>query len=92
MNDCNRHQTVVEHANGFTMADTRNIEIRCDFGSSCGGFNCPAITLNSQIPNVSIINHGFTMVDTRNIAILCDFGSSYSGFNHPAHHFQFPNT
>lgn len=92
MNDYNLHQTIVEHANGFTIADTRNIEIRCDFGSSCGGFNYPDITLNSQMPNLSIINHGFTMLDTRNIVIPCDFGSSYGGFNHLAHHFQFPIT
>jgi len=38
------------------MVDTRNIEIPCDFGSSYGGFNRPPITLNSQIPNLSIIN------------------------------------
>jgi len=92
MNECDLDQTVVEHVDGFTMVDIRNIEIPRDFGSSCGGFTCPPITLNSQKPNLSIINHGFTMVDTRNIEIPCDFGSSYGGFNRPPHHSQFPNT
>jgi len=31
----------------------------------------PPISLSSQIPNLSIINHGFTMVYTRNIEIPC---------------------
>jgi len=33
--------TKIEHANGFTIVDTRNIEIPCDFESSYGGFNSP---------------------------------------------------
>jgi len=66
-----QNKTVVEHANVFIIVDTRNIEIQCDFGSSYSGFNYPPISLSSQIPNLSIINHGFTMVYTRNIEIPC---------------------
>ena len=56
MNECDPERTFVEHANAFTIVNIRNIEIPCDFGSSYGGFNHPPITLNSQIPNLSIIN------------------------------------
>ena len=59
MNECDLGRTVFEHANGFTMVNTRNIEIPFDFGGSYGGFNwlpLAHITLNTQIPNLSIIN------------------------------------
>jgi len=39
MKECDLERTFVEHANGFTMVDIRNIEIPCDFGSSNGDFN-----------------------------------------------------
>ena len=39
MKECDIRRTVVEHANGFSMVNTSNIEIPCDFGGSYGGFN-----------------------------------------------------
>jgi len=39
MNECDIERNFVEHDNGFAMVNIRNIEIRCDFGSSNGGFN-----------------------------------------------------
>ena len=41
MNKCDIGRNVVEHANGFTMVNTSNIEIPFDFGSSYGGFYRP---------------------------------------------------
>ena len=41
MNECDIDKIVVEHANGFTMVDTRSSDIPCDFGSSYGGFYRP---------------------------------------------------
>ena len=56
MNECDFDKTVIEHANGFTMVDTMNIEIPCDFGISYGGFNHAPHHSQFQIPNFSIIN------------------------------------
>jgi len=39
MNERDLGRIIVEHANGFTMVNTRNIEISFDFGGSYGGFN-----------------------------------------------------
>ena len=47
MYECDLGRTIVERANGFTMVDTRNIEIPCDFGGSYSGFN----RLASLFPN-----------------------------------------